>query len=125
MHFVGFLKRHRNDLLLILGILLLSGALALVLFFVKKPGAYAEVRIGNKLTGLYPLSEDADIRLETEDGEYNRLIIENGEAFISEASCRDLICVNRGKVSSIGDTIVCLPHRLVVTVVSEDSGGTE
>ena len=62
-----------------------------------------------------PLSEDTRIVLG--EGEHtNTLVIENGAARVVEASCPDQICVNQGAVRYEGESIVCLPHKLVVTV---------
>ena len=63
-----------------------------------------------------PLGEDARILL-GEGGEFtNLLVIENGAARIVEANCPDQICVNHGAIRYEGESIVCLPHRLVVSV---------
>ena len=40
---------------------------------------------------------------------------------MTEADCPDKICVNTGKISKIGETIVCLPHRVVVEIQGEVS----
>ncbi len=39
---------------------------------------------------------------------------------IKEADCGDQICVRRGWASKNGETIVCLPHKLVIEVRSTD-----
>lgn len=52
---------------------------------------------------------------------YNVLQIKEGEVSITEADCPDLICVHHKPVSRQGETIVCLPHKLLVEVVGEDS----
>ena len=36
-----------------------------------------------------------------------------------EASCADQLCVRQGEIERIGETIVCLPHRLLVEVNSD------
>ena len=53
----------------------------------------------------------------------NLLIIEDGYAYIKEASCPDGLCVHQGKINKSGEMIVCLPNEVVVTVEGpEDSG---
>ena len=39
---------------------------------------------------------------------------------MESASCPDRLCVKQGTKSQVGDTIVCLPHRLVATVISAE-----
>ncbi|MFS1126291.1 NusG domain II-containing protein, partial [Enterococcus faecalis] len=41
---------------------------------------------------------------------------------IKEADCDDQICVRRGWATKNGETIVCLPHKLVIEVRSTDGG---
>ena len=41
---------------------------------------------------------------------------------MAEADCPDRLCVRRGPVRYAGETIICLPHKLVVTVRSGLSG---
>ncbi len=44
----------------------------------------------------------------------NKVVIENGAAWIEEAPCRDKVCIKMGKVKRIGDQAVCLPNRVIV-----------
>lgn len=49
-------------------------------------------------------------------GSGNLLIIEDGKAYITEADCRDKICVGMSPVSHVGESIVCMPHGIVISV---------
>ena len=49
----------------------------------------------------------------------NKLVIENGYAFISESDCPDQVCVHSKKISKSGETICCLPNKVLLSVVSE------
>lgn len=83
--------------------------------------SYVEVKIDGEIYGTYPLDEDMKERIESADGGYNILVISDGKASIEEANCPDKICVNHRAVHYSGDSVVCLPHKLTVTVV----GGQE
>ena len=112
---MNWLKTHRNDVLLVAGLLILGGALALFLFITRQAGGYVSVRVDGEPVMELPLGEDTRIMLG--EGEHtNTLLIENGTARVVEASCPDQICVNQGAVRYAGESIVCLPHKLVVTV---------
>ena len=109
------LKTHRNDLLLVAVLLLLGGALALVLWLTRQAGGTVTVQIGGKVVMELPLNEDTQIILG--EGEHtNTLVIRDGTAQVAEASCPDQICVRQGAIRYAGESIVCLPHRLAVTV---------
>lgn len=69
-----------------------------------------------------PLSQDASVPVQGEWG-YNLVRIEDGSVWIVEADCRDQLCIHQGHMDakniatrSMGNTIVCLPHRLTVTL---------
>ena len=44
------------------------------------------------------------------------LVIEDGKAYMEEADCPNQICVHHSPVSHKGETIVCLPNRVVIEV---------
>ena len=62
-----------------------------------------------------PLSESMEMMI-GEGEKQNLLIISDGEAYIAEASCPDHVCVKSGSVSFSGQTIVCLPNKVVVSI---------
>ena len=47
--------------------------------------------------------------------------IQDGQVFISEADCPDGLCVNTGKISKTGQTIICLPHKLVIEITDSET----
>ena len=73
------------------------------------------------LTDTFPLNEDREVRYALENGDYNIVVIKDGEVSVTEASCPDQICVRHGPTDQTADPIVCLPNSLVVEVVSPDS----
>ncbi len=108
--------RRRNDLLLIAG-LLAAALIGLVLFLaLRTSGSTAVVLINGKEAARYPLDTPAQMSLRFGDAQYNRLVIRDGQAFITEADCPDQVCVKHGGISYVGQTIVCLPHKLVVRI---------
>ena len=123
---VGLKSMKKNDVKLLAALL----GLALVAFLgislysqltTKEPQAV--VRLDGKEWGRYPLSEDTVVEIRQTDGNYNRLQIRNETAEIREASCPDKICVNHRPVRAQGESLVCLPNRLVVEIENgEDTG---
>lgn len=111
-----WLKSHRNDGILIAVLLLLGGALALFLWVTRQAGGYARVQVDGETVMELPLDEDT--RLVLGEGEHtNTLVIRDGTAQVVEAGCPDQVCVQKGAVRYEGEAIVCLPHKLVVTIV--------
>ena len=108
-------KRIRNDILLALSVLVLAAALITAYKAFSKDGACAAVIIDGKVTATYPLSENAEYVIETKHGR-NVLRINDGKASVTDADCPDLVCVRHNEVSHTGESIVCLPHRLVIEI---------
>lgn len=93
-------------------------------FFMGR-GAVVRILIDGTVAGEYDLSADQEIRIEGYQGGENLLVIRGGEAFVESADCPDGLCVHQGKISSTGESIICLPHRVVVEIIGADAGETD
>ena len=116
------LKKYRLDILLIAVVLVLSLSFLLIALSNKKDGAFAVVEVDGSVVGSYPLSRDGVFVL---NGGTNVLIIEDGTARLVESHCPDHTCEKTGRVRYVGQTIVCLPNRLSVTVKGDAQNGVD
>lgn len=114
-------RKVKNDIILTASILIVAVLVFFIIGLITKNGNYVEVKKNGEIIGKYSLAENRRVEIKDENG-YNLLIIEDGKAFISEASCPDKLCVNQGKVSTNGKALVCLPNKTVITVYSDDDG---
>ena len=73
---------------------------------------------------LYEGQKSYTFKYTDSDGDYNLIEVDGNRIRIKDANCGDLICVRRGWASKNGDTIVCLPHKLVIEVQALDGGDT-
>ena len=118
-------KPRRADLLLLLGLLAFGGIIGLCLLLTGRSGGEVQVRVAGETVGTYQLNKNRSVTIDGVGGT-NLLVIEDGTAAITEADCPDALCVNMGKISRAGQSIVCLPHQVVVEVVEEsDDGGVD
>lgn len=118
-------KKRRNDIILIV-VLLAVAALAFgVIQLTKKSGGYAVVVQDGKEIASYPLDEDRTVNIPSAAGGFNTLVISEGCADVIDADCPDKLCVHQNRIKYNGETIVCLPNRLVVKIVSEQSGDVD
>lgn len=116
-------KTGKNDFILIGGMLLI----AFLLFFgmkiyqstTTKEGVVV-VTVDGDVYGTYPLNEDMEEKIVLEDGSYNILVIKDGKADVTDASCRDRICVDHRPVSKNGESIVCLPNKMVAGIENSE-----
>lgn len=119
-----WLKTHRNDVILIAVLVALGGALMLWLGLTRQTGGVARVQIDGETVMELPLSQDTRVEL-GEPGHGNLLIIENGTARVEQADCPDQVCVRQGAVRYNGESIVCLPHKLIVSIEGGGSNGVD
>lgn len=106
----------KQDIIFIAGILLIGMILlAAYRIWYHTLGGTVEVSIDGKVYQTMSLSKDTTITLPAENG-YNILTIRNGCADITDANCPDKLCVKQKKIRHAGETLVCLPHKLVVKV---------
>ena len=113
-------KKTRNDIILGVAVIVLAAGIWLTTELLKKEGSFAVVTVNGTETARYSLEEESEIRLESENGGYNILVIKNGKADIIEASCPDHVCVDQRAVSKTGEAITCLPNKTVITIDGEE-----
>ena len=80
--------------------------------FFKEENNIVVVSVQNKKYGAYLLEENQDIKIDN----HNIIRIEDNQVYMKQADCLDQTCVKQGPISSNGESIICLPHKLVVTV---------
>lgn len=111
----------RGDKFLIL-ILVLGSLLSMVIFTDRgllTERAYVSVQVNGQEVQKIQLDKTMvgkTVRVETEGG-YNLIEIGDGKVRVLEADCRDQIDVLQGWISKPGETLVCLPHRLILQII--------
>ena len=115
-------KKKKRDIIFI-GVLLVVALIAFFVVdkFIKKDGNKVVIKVDGEIVKIVNLPDTNNIIVNGYDGGTNTVVIENGTVYMTEADCPDKICVNTGKISKIGETIVCLPHRVVVEIQGEVS----
>jgi len=116
-------RKLRNDLILITALLAVVTVAGLCLWLVRGEGDTVTVTVDGQTFGVYSLTEEREVVITTHRGS-NTLVIRDGKARITHADCPDGICANHRPIHRAGESIVCLPHKVVVTVtatVAEDA----
>jgi hypothetical protein len=112
-------KKASADLWLLGAILAVGCVLALILLLTGHGGTRVQVRVDGVVIANYSLSQNRRYEIAGADGGTNLLVIENGEAWVEEASCPDGLCQNMGKISRSGQSVICLPNKVVVEICSD------
>lgn len=110
-------KKIKRDIMLIATLIIVCVAAFLIInFVVKKDGITAAVKVDGNIVYMLPLEKNASVTVEGYQGGSNTVVIENGTVYMKDADCPDKLCEKTGKISKNGETIVCLPHRVVVEI---------
>lgn len=111
----------RNDLLVIMAVSVLS-IILLIPHFIGRDALSAEISVDGeviKTVNLEEISEPCEIKTDTSPAV--TITAEKGRIRVSDAECPDRLCVGFGWLDSDGDTAVCLPAKVVVTVKGADN----
>lgn len=115
----------KADLIIIAIVLAIAGILVFFLYFVNgESGKYVQVEVDGNVVETISLNDDFEKTYDF-DGETNTLVIEDGRANMIDANCPDGICVSHKPIYRSGESIICLPHKVVVTVLDDSSSDDE
>ena len=94
-------------------------AVALILCFLPEESTsanYAEIYLDGQLINTVPLAENATYTVE--DEYCSEITVKDGSICFSAATCPGQDCVHSGSISSSGRSLVCLPNRVEIRIVS-------
>lgn len=97
-------------------IVIISAVLVLAVFsaafaFSRGGGGTVTVKADNETVYTGSLYYDRTVKL---DG--NTVVIENGSVYVSDADCKNQICVNHSPITKKGGSIICLPNKVIVEI---------
>ena len=112
----------KYDLILAAAVVIAAAFLLIFQFLRQDDGRhYVEITVDGEVFGTYYLTEDQTVEID----DTNRLVIKDGEARMEWADCPDQICVDHRAVSRNGESIICLPNQVVVTVASSEESDVD
>ena len=110
----------KSDLILMAAIVIIGLGISIFLAAGSHQGNKVEITKGGKLWGTYSL--DGEHKITIRDGkELNVVKISGGKVTMESANCKNQVCVHHSPVSRTGESIVCLPHKIVVSIKGEDN----
>lgn len=87
-------------------------------------GSNIMITVDGKEYGTYSLFEEQTITI-GEGDTVNIIEIKGGKAYMREASCPDQLCVDQNEISFDKESIICLPNKVVITVISDVEGDVD
>lgn len=85
------------------------------------PGAYATVAVSGVQVKKIALGSGGDFPIKAKNG-FCLVEAKSGRVRVAAADCPKKLCVTQGWKKTSGEAIVCLPHRVVVTVEAAGDG---
>lgn len=110
----------KADWILIICIVLFAGATGLWSYLNRaaklgEAGMQVVVTIDGEEYQRFSLAEDTRLELPTSHGN-SVLVISDGSCFMESAHCPDQICVKHKPIQVTGESIICLPYKIVVSI---------
>lgn len=120
-------RRYVNDIILIIILLIIAVITGVILYFGRDDSLAlsVEVTADGELIASYLLGEDGSYNIQCQLETGNHLIIQDGEVYLDDADCPDKLCVKQGSIKHAGESIICLPNRLVVKIVGSQNTGDD
>lgn len=90
--------------------------IAAVFLLYADGGRTATVTVDGTVVATVQLDSAPDGEISVDTRYNNKIAVKNGKIGIVEADCKDNVCVNTGFIEKPGQTIVCVPSRLVISI---------
>lgn len=101
----------KGDIVIIISVVLAFAISVAALIPFSKQGNRVVIKQNNKIIYNENLSVNKTINTKT-----NTIIINNGVVYMDHSSCKNQLCINMGKISKTGESIVCLPNKVIVEI---------
>lgn len=110
-------RLYTNDLILNAFIILICILIPFVLSFAHNEGKTCVISYDGIVEKRINLEEDAAYHTHGVN-----IIVKDGEAFVSESSCPDGLCIKMKSAKNVGDSIICVPNKVSVRIEGNKSG---
>lgn len=107
----------KGDIILVVFLLMLS-LMLFVSSFTRSENLTAQIYVAGEKTHSIDLRQVSESYTITEN--YCQLLIEKDGVSFVHSDCVDQLCVKRGKLKNQGDTMACVPEKVVVIIKSDD-----
>lgn len=108
----------KRDWILIILLLAIAGCSYAMIQLTSHTGDQVVVTVDQKEVIRESLSTDQELEVPLTNGE-NVITIKDGTVSMKQADCPDQICVKHKAISKSGESIVCLPHKVVIEIQNE------
>lgn len=112
----------KGDIVLIMSLILIS-LMMFVFSFSDSENLIAEIYVSGEKAHSIALSEVEESYTVNEN--YCQLLVEEDGVSFVFSDCGDKFCIKRGKLKRPGDTMACVPEKVVVVLKSDKQNGID
>ena len=110
----------KADIILAICLIIVGCAASYFLTFHSQSGSEVEIWADGTRYGTYDLFQDQIVYVEQND-HINHIAIQDGYVHMEYSDCLNQECVHQGSISNSAQVIVCLPNRVIVNILGQDS----
>lgn len=115
----------KKELILTGAIVIIALMAMLFIFLTKEEGGVVVITVDGKVYETLPLDTDITLSIGEEPGPYNIIQIKEGKVTMVDANCPDKYCVKHRSIHYNHESIICLPHKVVVEIQGGDKSDVD
>lgn len=109
----------RADLFLIVILFVISIFIFLSFKDTSNPESVV-ISSGGEIIGTYSINENNVLNISGTLGDVV-VNIEDRQVWVSESNCKDLLEIKQGKISKCGQSLVCVPNKVVISIIGREA----
>lgn len=107
------MKLRKGDPIAVIIVLILAAAV-FIMTLRKNDGSVVEVRSGGEIEYVLSLNDDAEVSVSG-----CTVKVSGGKVSVVSANCPDKVCEKTGEISKSGQSIICVPNRVEISVLGD------
>ena len=112
-------KLKKADIIVLAAVFCIAAVAFACVTFLPSRGSVAVIEQKGAVIAELPLDENTVFEVKDGGRVTNVVEVKDGAISVTKADCPDKICQNHRAVSKSGESIICLPNRVIVTVRGE------
>ena len=106
----------KGDIAVVAVLLCISAVIFLGINFFSSQGSEVKIEVDSKAVAALPLNENTIYNVEKNGKITNIVEIKDKSVSVISADCPDKICLHHRKISKSGESIICLPNKVVISI---------
>ncbi len=110
------LKLKKGDIIIICCVLCIAALIFCGIYFLSPQGDTVRIEVDSKNAATFSLDENITYSVKKDGKVTNVVEIKDKKVSVISADCPDKICVKHREICKSGESIICLPNRVVVSI---------